>query len=57
MRMPPPRERMVLVLAMSGLSNREIARALGLAAGTVKAYKERLRARGWLPRRGDAPGH
>jgi DNA-binding CsgD family transcriptional regulator len=55
-RTPPRREREVLVMVAASLSNREIAARLGLALGTVRSYRERLRARGYLPKRGDAVG-
>ena len=50
------RQTEILILRQAGLSEREIADALGLRHGRVQAYSAHLRAAGLLPAKGtDAP--
>ena len=51
-----PRQTEILILRQAGLTERQIADALGLQYGTVHAYSRHLHAAGWLPdREDDAP--
>ena len=51
-----PRQAEILILRQAGLTERQIARMLGLRYRTVQAYSAHLHAAGWLPgRAGDVP--
>lgn len=51
-----PRQTEILILREAGLTEQQIADALGLRYGTVHAYSHHLHAAGWLPgREDDAP--
>jgi FixJ family two-component response regulator len=53
-----PRQAEILVLRRAGLTERQIADALGLRYRTVQEYSRHLHAAGWLPGRHqeDSPG-
>ena len=53
MRRLSPRQTEILILREAGLTERQIADALGLQYGTVQAYSRHLHASGFLPGRGD----
>ena len=46
-----PRQAEILIMRQAGLTEREIADALGLRYGTVQTYCAHLHAAGWLPGR------